>query len=66
MSQGLTCAGDLTGESGVFLDQVGSHLASKVADEKRISTQRLNEYQPEAFALARHLSQNTACHSLIE
>jgi len=66
MSQGLTCAGDLTGESGIFLDQIGSFLAEKVADGKRISTQRLNEYQPEAFALARHLSQNTACRSLIE
>lgn len=49
----------------VALHTIGVHLAQKVNRNGRVDTGLLNAIQPEAFALARHLSQQHAAEAAV-
>lgn len=49
-----------------ILDGVVGHLSGHVTESGRVSTSKLNEIQPEAFALARRLAEVTAAEAVVE
>jgi len=62
----LATAQDAITQARVVLETIGRHLSARVAVDGRIDTKRLNNVQPEAFQVARHLAQTTAAESMLD
>ncbi len=65
MTDLLGPAVDAVAQSRVTLDKIGRHLAGRCAEEGRVSTEKLNAIQPEAFELARHLARAAMAEAII-
>jgi len=65
MTDLLGPAVDAVTQSRVTLERIGRHLAAACVVQGRVSAEKLNTIQPEAFELARHLARAAAAESMI-